>query len=188
MKHFMQILQTSWNYCKRSREPIRPEKDHKSCTLGKFWMQKSFIKNCWDFLINPIETSNLFFTYLRNTLENIIHWKYTQMLIYKNWKNFWSQKIWTFWSFSNMFESNSQSGFLVERWKVLTKILRIDQKLTFNFFIFESIPYLQNWENIAKISDGAGPPKMVFFGVERVWSFKIQWFGVSPGPTQLRMV
>jgi len=30
--------------------------------------------------------------------------------------------------------------------------------------------------------------KMVIFGVEEVWTFKVQEFGVYSGPIQLRMV
>ena len=44
--------------------------------LGEFECKKLLIKNCRDFLRNSIESPKLFFTYLRNTLEDIIHGKY----------------------------------------------------------------------------------------------------------------
>ena len=56
--------------------------------LGKFECKKLLIKNCWDFLRNPIESPKLFFTYIQNTLEDIIHWNYANILTYKTWKFF----------------------------------------------------------------------------------------------------
>ena len=56
--------------------------------LGKFECKKLLIKNCWDFLRNPIESPKLFFTYIQNILEDIIHWNYAKILIYKTWKFF----------------------------------------------------------------------------------------------------
>ena len=56
--------------------------------LKKFECKKLWIKNCWDFLRNSIQSPKLFFTYLRNTLEDTIHGKYVNILIYKIWKFF----------------------------------------------------------------------------------------------------
>ena len=56
--------------------------------LGKFECKKLLIKICWDFLRSPIESPKLFFTYIQNTLEDIIHWNYAKILIYKTWKFF----------------------------------------------------------------------------------------------------
>ena len=56
--------------------------------LEKFECKKLLVKNCWDYLRNPIESPELFFTYIQNTLEDIIHWNYVKILIYKTWKFF----------------------------------------------------------------------------------------------------
>ena len=52
-------------------------------TLRKFLVYKMYHKKLLRFLKNSIEISNLLFTCLRNTLKNIIHWTYVEILIYK---------------------------------------------------------------------------------------------------------
>ena len=51
-----------------------PRHTTNSSTLRKFWMQRIFMKKF-------IGTSKLLFTYFRNIWEDIIHWKYVQILI-----------------------------------------------------------------------------------------------------------
>ena len=49
--------------------------------LANFECKKSLIKNCWIFLKKSIDTSKLFFIYVQNIWEDIIHGKYVQILI-----------------------------------------------------------------------------------------------------------
>ena len=83
---------------------------------------------------NPIESPMLFFNYIQNTLEDIIHWNYAKGLIYK-------------YAFLVIFRY-FQIEYAVKNIgvdQVLTQILQIDQKLTFNIF------HILNQYRISKI-------------------------------------
>ena len=74
-----------------SKNSLRPEHTPQILTardipqihliLENFECKKSLIKNCWIFLKKSIDTSKLFFIYVQNIWEDIIHWKYVQILI-----------------------------------------------------------------------------------------------------------
>ena len=69
---------------------------------------------------------------------------------------------------------------------MLTKILQIDQKLTFNVF---HILNQYRISKIEKIFDGTDPRQkkvVIFFVGGGVWSLKVQGFGVCLGPQKYR--
>ena len=114
-----------------------PDTYYKSFSLRTFCHHKVLIKNRSHFLKTFTSTLKSSFNTFGKFSEHITHWKIFQILIHKTLK---IGKSTLFYEFSKIFEF-----YLPLNRLVLTKIFRMDPKLTFNVF------HILNHDHISKI-------------------------------------